>query len=96
MNYPTNEQVNEQVKEICNVLLANNKPVEYLCHKGSVVVNPNTMDFTYIGEWGNNVLMTAIKQKINTDNAKRLYNLATHILFYSMNFGGFNVITTTE
>lgn len=96
MNIPNTQQVTEKVNEICNLILDNKNNVEYLCRDGSVVINPNTLDFTYIGKWGNNVLMTAIKTKINNDDAKRIYNLASHILIYSMNFGGFNVITITD
>ena len=93
MNYPSSIEINDKVNELCNIILSNKKPIEYLCRDGSVVINPETLGFTYIGKWGSNVLNTAIKTKVNDDHTKRLYNLATHILIYSMNFGGFNVIT---
>lgn len=93
MNYPTFEDIKTETNKICNLILTKPKEIEYRCKDGYVCVNPDNLNFTYAGVFGSMVLNTAIKAKANMEDDKRLMNLATCILIYSMNVSGFNIIT---
>lgn len=90
---PNEIEVREETNKICNLILENKNDIEFRCNDGAVVINPDTLNFTYIGKFGSMVFNNAIKTRVNDNDTKRLINLASMILLYSMNNGGFNIIT---
>lgn len=57
---------------------------------GSVDIDVNTLDFTYIGKFGNIVLNSCIKNNIMNDAPKKIILLANYVNTFSQSIG-FNI-----
>lgn len=75
MKYPTELEIKKQTNDICNLILANDKDIEFKCNAGSILINPINLNFTYIGEWGNMVLNSAITKRINNKKLLEDFNI---------------------
>ena len=89
-----NYTMKEQIQHLVNCL-NDGTELQIICKDGQVHIPTNNLfAWTYIGEWGNMVLISQIKAQTKYDNMiERLAILQAHMNAYSSNVAGINIVT---
>jgi hypothetical protein len=99
MQTPETKEIQAEAIKILNTITDTSdiKEVKYLCNDGYVAINVKNNDFTYCGDFGSYVMRCLFALKADFNNLQdKVFVLAYCVLHYSMNNGGFNVISINK
>lgn len=83
---------NERKMEVLLTYLQEAKnELRIITNNGEVHINTHNFNYTYIGAFGNNVLMHCIKRNCLNNEAEKLQVLSAHMDVYRKNVGGINI-----
>ena len=92
-NMNTQETLTNKALYLLSIIEKAKKPVRIDSLQGTIWIDNNTFNFTFMGKWGNAVLMHMIKKDVlhNSKMAERLIILAAHMEEYSKKYGGITI-----
>ena len=88
------ERLKEQSMQLAQSLLECSE-LRISTNNGAIHINASTMDYTYLGQFGSNVLNSIIKAGVINNEADKIMVLAAHIMAYSENIGGVTITKLT-
>ena len=93
----TTAMIYETAQNVTNAIYDKNAAsVEFVSNKqGSVTVNTETNDFTYVGNFGNDVLRLVLKTKCINNMPQKIACLSSIMVAYRET-GGFVFLTTNK